>query len=188
MADKEEEKEEKKEEGAEGEDGGEGDAKAKSRKKLIMIAAAAVVVLIAVGAGLFFSGILGGGEKAAEEEVEVESEVVDGSVEQTPEELNSVYYELEGFIVNLRKVGGQPSFLKMAVTLEVEGAENVVKVQSKLPVIRDTFQVYLRELRADDLQGSSGIFRLREGLLLRVNKVVYPIKITDILFREILVQ
>ncbi|MFX9073467.1 flagellar basal body-associated FliL family protein, partial [Acinetobacter baumannii] len=60
--------------------------------------------------------------------------------------------------------------------------------QQTLPRIIDNFQVYLRELRLDDLKGSAGMYRLREELLLRVNMAAQPVKIKDVLFKEMLVQ
>ena len=56
------------------------------------------------------------------------------------------------------------------------------------PRIIDHFQVYLRELRVEDLRGSAGIYRLREELLARVNAAVKPTKVENVLFREVLVQ
>ena len=52
----------------------------------------------------------------------------------------------------------------------------------------DNFQVYLRELRPEELSGTKGIFRLKEELLVRVNNAVHPARVYDILFKEILVQ
>ena len=182
--------EEKKEEPAdkEAEGGVDGaETKPKSKKKLILIAVGIIVFVgITVGA-LFFLGVIGGGKSA--EEIEAEKKAAaEKKAKEAEKENKSVYFNMKDFIVNLNKVGGQASFLKMSITLEIVGEKNVAEVKEKVPVIRDSFQVYLRELRADDLQGSSGIYRLREGLLLRVNKIVYPIKINDILFREILIQ
>ena len=57
-----------------------------------------------------------------------------------------------------------------------------------MPRIVDNFQVYLRELRPDELSGTKGIFRLKEELLVRVNNAVQPARVYDILFKEILVQ
>jgi flagellar FliL protein len=57
-----------------------------------------------------------------------------------------------------------------------------------MPRIIDNFQVYLRELRLDDLRGSAGIYRLREELLMRVNTAAQPVHVKDVLFREMLVQ
>ena len=57
-----------------------------------------------------------------------------------------------------------------------------------LPRVIDTFQVHLRELRAGDLEGSAGLFRLREELTRRVNHAIAPARIRAVLFREIVVQ
>ena len=57
-----------------------------------------------------------------------------------------------------------------------------------MPRIIDNFQVYLRELRVEDLQGSAGMLRLREELMMRVNNAVKPAKVNDVLFKEMLVQ
>jgi flagellar FliL protein len=52
----------------------------------------------------------------------------------------------------------------------------------------DAFQVYLRELRKSDLEGSAGVYRLKEELRRRVNIAIFPAQIDSILFKEILVQ
>ena len=57
-----------------------------------------------------------------------------------------------------------------------------------MPRIVDNFQVYLRELRIEDLQGAAGMYRLREELLSRVGKAAQPAEIVDILFKEMLIQ
>ncbi len=76
----------------------------------------------------------------------------------------------------------------MTVSLELENQVDVAKLQSVMPRIIDNFQIYLRELRAEDLKGSAGMYRLREELLLRVNAAAAPAKVVDVLFKEMLVQ
>jgi flagellar FliL protein len=178
-------------EGAEGAaegEGGDGDAKKKSKKKKIMIIVIAlvVVILIAVPAILFLTGVIGGKKPLPENVKEVpggtETVSKDGVVE------HSIYYDMEEFVVNLNVGSKRPSFLKLTVSLELGGESQIPRVEDKMPRIRDSFQTYLRELRQDDLQGSAGLYRLREELLLRINKIVYPAKVNDILFKEILVQ
>ena len=61
-------------------------------------------------------------------------------------------------------------------------------MESVLPRVVDKFQVYLRELRIEDLSGSAGMQRLREELLLRVNSAVRRGTVKDVLFKEMLVQ
>lgn len=190
--DKAEEKEEKKQEeqqdkaGKEGAEGAEGGEAAEGEgglaglgKKRIILAVAVVVLLLAVSvAAAFFGGMIGGGEEEGGENAE-KPKVAAPEV---------TYFEMDEFLVNLNVSGKQQSFLKMKVTLELPDAETKAMVEAKMPRIRDMFQVYLRELRSSDLQGSAGIQRLREELLLRLNKVLHPLKVNDILFKEIIVQ
>ena len=53
---------------------------------------------------------------------------------------------------------------------------------------RDRFQTYLRELRASDLDGSAGLYRMKEELTRRVNVAIAPGKINAVLFKELIVQ
>lgn len=152
----------------------------KSKKKLILVLAP-VLLLIGVGGGAFATGMLDsllGKEKPAEEDVE---EVAASSEP-------AVYYELPQMLVNLNSPGRRSNFLKIVVSLELANAEDTETLESAMPRIIDNFQVYLRELRVEDLRGSAGIYRLREELLFRVNAAVRPARVTDVLFKEMLVQ
>jgi len=99
-----------------------------------------------------------------------------------------IYLDLQEFLVNLNTSGKQTSFLKLVVTLDIPDMEAKQAVEANMPRIRDSFQVYLRELRTEDLHGSAGLQLLREELLLRINKIITPAKIDDILFKEVIVQ
>ena len=78
--------------------------------------------------------------------------------------------------------------MKIKVSLEVESEAMLAQLEALLPRVVDNFQVYLRELRVEDLNGSAGLYRLREELLVRVNTAIKPHKVKDVLFREMLVQ
>lgn len=184
--DKKEEKGAKEGEAAEGgEGGGEGaegeGAPKKSKKKLIIIGgAAALVILLGGGAGLYFSGILGG--KHSEDGAETMMGP-DGKPIEKP-----VFYTLPEFLINLNTGGKTSSFLKTTVILELARSGDVPLIEANLPRLMDSCNTYLRELRASDLAGSAGIQRLREELLLRANKSLAPVKVNDVLFKEIIVQ
>jgi len=154
------------------------------KKKIIIIAGAAFGTLLIIGAIIFFIMSNKNHEEANTQAAE-NKPAASAAVDQKGQ---LVYYDLDDFIVNLSKNGEQPSFLKMSVTLEIDSADNVIKIQNKLPVIRDTFQTYLRELRPEDLQGSEGVYRLKQELLMRLNKITYPTNVSDILFRDLLIQ
>lgn len=174
-------------ENAEGAEAGEGK---KSKKKIIIIAVLGLLLLVGGGAGLYFGGVIGGhgaeGEEAAHGESEGEAGGEHG--EKGPKQI--VYYDLPEFLVNLSSTGTgrQTSFLKMTVSLELSSEEDKKTVETNLPRVLDSFNTYLRELRATDLYGSAGIYRLREELLVRINKDVAPVKVNDIFFKQILVQ
>jgi len=148
-----------------------------SRRKLFIFAGGGLV-LAAAGAGLYFTGI---GDKLIGHTKEV-AELA------APSPPPAVFYDLPDLLVNLNTTGRKPSFLKLSVSLELERAQDLPRLQAVMPRIVDNFQVYLRELRVEDLRGSAGIYRLREELLTRVNAATAPAKIVDVLFREMLVQ
>lgn len=148
------------------------------KRKLIFIVLG--VVLLAGGAGgAYFSGLIGPKKDAQQEE---------GHEEALPLPAKVTYYDLPDFLVNLSTATNQTSFVKMKITLELASETDAAIAREKLPVLQDHFNTYLRDLRASDLSGSAGMYRLREELLARANKSLAPVKVNNILFREILVQ
>jgi flagellar protein FliL len=162
-----------KEETAEGE--GQEKRRAFSGKKLVMFVIAPALALLLIGGGAAFF-LLGGKKEEAH-------------VEEQPQQVKAVvYYNLPEILVNLNAAGRRSSFLKMTISLELESQADIARVQAVMPRIVDNMQAYLRELRAEDLRGSAGLFRLREELLARVNAAAQPAKVNDVLFQEVLVQ
>jgi flagellar FliL protein len=110
----------------------------------------------------------------------------DGSKKNSSKKI--VFYDMPEMLVNMNSRGRRKSFLKIKVSLELESEAAIPKLEAVLPRIIDNFQVYLRELRLEDLKGSAGLLRLKEELLLRINLTARPIKVNDVLFKEMLVQ
>jgi flagellar protein FliL len=90
--------------------------------------------------------------------------------------------------INLNSENGEKSYMQLSVALEVADRTVMDEIQPKIAKVVDAFQVYLRELRKSDLEGSAGIYRLKEELLRRVNVAIQPAEVESILFKEILVQ
>ncbi|MBN9542176.1 MAG: flagellar basal body-associated FliL family protein [Alphaproteobacteria bacterium] len=145
------------------------------KKRLLMVIIIAVILLGGGGAAAFM--LLG---KKKEDKKEVEKAAVAVHT--------SIYIDLEDFIVNLSASASQPRFLKLVVSVEVGSEPDKNQVIANMPKVRDAFQVYLRELKPEDLQGSQSLFRLREELLFRLNKLLYPVVVKDIFFNEVIVQ
>ena len=157
-----------------------------NKKKLIMILIPLLLIFGAAGA-LYFTGmadkIMGLFHKK-----EAAAPVLEDTGKPGQPAPQAVFYDLPEILVNLNSNGRKQNFLKIRVSLELESPLDVPKIESVMPRIIDNFQVYLRELRIEDLQGSAGLLRLREELLTRVNSSVKPAKVNDVLFKEMLVQ
>ncbi len=166
---------------------GEGEAEAASPKakrklsgkKIVLFFVVPLLLLLMTGAGIYFSGLadpfLGGDE----EDKELLAKEPVGP---------SAYYDLPEMLVNLNSTGRKKSYLKISVSLEMASQKDIEQLELILPRIIDNFQVYLRELRIEDLRGSAGLQRLREELLLRVITAARPAVVRDVLFREMLIQ
>lgn len=157
------------------EDGAAAEAAAapKSKRKLIIIAAAVLLLLGAGGGGWFFFFNHHGEEKHAE----------------APAPKPPVFVDVPDILVNLAGLPGERvQYLKIKVVLEVKDEPLVEKIKPTMPRLMDIFQTYLRELRATDLAGSAGLFRLKEELTKRVNAVISPGQVNAVLFKEVVVQ
>ncbi len=101
----------------------------------------------------------------------------------------ATFVDLPDVLVNLSNAGtDRTQYLKVKIVLELPDAKLVGEIQPLMPRVMDAFQTYLRELRPTDLDGSSGLYRLKEELTRRVNAAVAPNRITAVLFKEIVVQ
>jgi flagellar FliL protein len=165
------------EEGEGTEEGGEGEGAAPKRRLagrtlVLFIALPAVVVIAAVvGAVMVFQPFSGESNSGSTTEVQETS-----------------FYDLPEILVNLSQQDKRSQFLKLKIALEVSDRNASSALEPVMPRVLDTFQIYLRELRTDDLEGSAGIYRLKEELLRRVNLAIRPHKVDRILFKEIIVQ
>ena len=184
MADDEAEEDLEAEGGEDGDEEEEGEGSPKkqgSKTKLLLFVALALFLVVGGAAAAYFTGLLepliamlGGADETA--------------AEDTAGPVAAIFFDLPEILVNLNTGGRKSTFLKIRVSLELENAEDVARIEAVMPRIIDNFQVYLRELRVEDLKGSAGMYRLREELLTRVILAAAPSKVSDVLFKEMLVQ
>lgn len=159
-------------------EGAEGAVPAKGsflNKKVIIIIASVLLLAGGGGGGYFFMA----GKKHHDEKP--------APVAVKP----PTFLDMPELMVNLTSSGGAPNraqYLKAKVVLEVADQKIADEIKPVLPRVTDTFQTYLREMRSTDLEGSAGLYRLREELTRRVNLAVAPSKINAVLFKEIVVQ
>jgi flagellar FliL protein len=145
----------------------------KSKKKLIVIAAAALLLVAGGGATWFFFFRTHGEQVHAE-----------AAAPKAP-----IFVDVPEVLVNLIGAPGERiQYLKVKVVLEVREEKQVEAIKPTMPRVSDIFQTYMRELRPSDLNGSAGLFRLKEELTRRVNVVVAPGQVNAVLFKEIVIQ
>jgi flagellar FliL protein len=101
----------------------------------------------------------------------------------------ATFVDLPDVLVNLSNTGAdRTQYLKVKIVLEVPEQKVVAQITPVMPRVMDAFQTYLRELRPSDLEGSAGLYRLKEELTRRVNAAISPTRINAVLFKEIVVQ
>lgn len=149
-----------------------------SGKFLVLFVLLPLLVIGGGAGGAYFAGVFDAPEPT-EEEIAAKAAEVNKKV---------VFYDLPEMLVNLNSGNSSSSFLKLGVSLELEDEASIPDLELLIPRIIDNFQVYLRELRKEDLNGSQGVFRLKEELLMRINSSAAPVKVNDVLFKEMLVQ
>jgi flagellar FliL protein len=140
--------------------------------KLIAIAGAGLLVLAGGGiAGyLFFHG-------KAEEKV------------AAPVVKPVAFFDMPEVMVNLSGAAGERvQYLKLKIVLELPDQTLGAQIQPVMPRVMDAFQTYLRELRPADLDGSGGLYRMRDELTRRINAMIAPHRINAVLFKEVVVQ
>jgi len=164
-------------------------------KKKILIFALVPLLIMAGGAGAawkmgYLDKILG--KKLECENVQESDKDYAACAEQLAAAANSappgLFMTIPDMIVNLNSTAKQPRFLKVALKVELEDKNAEKAFETVMPRVIDQFQAYMRELRLEDLRGSSGMYRMKIELLSRVRAAAPDIKVRDVLFQEILVQ
>ena len=146
----------------------------KSKFKLILIIVGALV-LLGGGAATWFLFFRHGEDEH--------------HAEAAPPPKPPAFVEVPDMMVNLAGAPGERvQYLKLKIVLELKEEKQIEAIKPSMPRVTDIFQTYVRELRSSDLNGSAGIFRLKEELTKRVNAAVAPIQVSAVLFKEVVLQ
>lgn len=155
-------------------EGAEGAAPAKKKPPIKMILMAAGGLVVVLGGGFGAYAMLSGPKEEKPAVTAVKP---------------AVFVDLPEVLVNLANAGAERTqYLKIKIVLELSDQALMQQIQPVMPRLTDTFQTYLRELRPTDLEGSAGLYRLKEELTRRVNALIAPSKVNAVLFKEIVVQ
>ncbi|AUC98208.1 MULTISPECIES: flagellar basal body-associated protein FliL [Bradyrhizobium] len=156
-------------------DGGEGAAAPKKGKLKLIIAVVGFLVVLGAGAGGWFFFMRGHGDEQ--------------HAEAAPPPKPPSFVDVPDMLVNLVGAPGERvQYLKLKLVLEVKEEKQAEAIKPALPRVTDLFQTYMRELRPSDLNGSAGLFRLKEELTKRVNLALAPNSVNAVLFKEVVIQ
>lgn len=161
-----------------------------SKKFLILGGVGLLVILLGVGAALYFTVFSSPPAAEAGEHAEDDGHG-DGHGDVHGDSHgggHAVFLPMPPMKVNLYSESGQARYMRLSVVLELESESDKAMVEAVMPRVVDEFQTYLRELRVEDLRGSSGRYRLEAEMLWRVNQAAHPAQVRDVLFQEILIN
>lgn len=152
----------------------------KSHKKLFIIIGVVVSLCTLLGV-LFFTSLF----DLMMGDVNPDSEKNAAEVLQAK---SVTYLPIPELTINLKKTSSRSRTLTASFVLALEN-ENVRKnVNHFIPMIQDQFHTFLREMDVSDLEGMAGIERVSQEMLIRINRVVAPFSVTDVLVQKFYIR
>jgi flagellar FliL protein len=145
--------------------------------RILLFAAVGLAVLVGVASGAYITWFVGRSSGPVS--------AVPGGAEMGK---TSHFLDLDELMINLDAANGGARVLKLHISLELEKTSDEQRVRAVMPRIVDNFQVFLRELRVEELEGSHGLYRIKEEMLTRVNAAAHPTKVKDVLIKKMLIQ
>jgi flagellar FliL protein len=96
-------------------------------------------------------------------------------------------FDLATFIVNLADKGGN-RYLRVTMDLELQNDELKNELGKRLPQVRDSILMILPSKRFEDISSAEGKTALRDEILEKINGILTQGKVTNIYFKEFVVQ
>lgn len=152
------------------------------RNKLVL-GGILLVLLGGGGFGAWKAGFLGGKQEHAAQAVGHG----EGHEAEAEPKKKATFVDMPDMTVNLDS-GERRQYLRIKIVLEVGEQKVAEQITPLMPRVTDAFQTYLRALRPVDLEGSAGLYRLKEELTRRVNLAIAPAAVDAVLFKEMMVQ
>lgn len=151
-------------------------AKKGGKGKVIVLAVVALVILGGgAGAGLYFTGIIGGKSQPAPKQNAV--------IDLGP----PVYVDMPEKTVDLKVAECKSPYLRFQMTIEVP-QKSQPAVAAKQIQIMDAVQQALRSFERQEVTGVEGSDRVRNASRRVIDEIIAPEKINGVLFKKFIVQ
>ncbi len=154
-----------------------------SNKILVLLIGVMMMLMLGLGGGLFmmWNQLSALNAQSVADAGEQPDEVV--SLEQS---LGPIF-SLDTFIVNLADKGGT-RYLRVTMDLELGNSDLEDELHKRLPQVRDSLLMILPSKRFEDISTVQGKTALRDEMLEALNGYLGQGKITNIYFKEFVVQ
>jgi flagellar FliL protein len=146
-----------------------------------------MVLMLGLGGGLFMMWNKLSAMETRVQSTAEDAEQGDQDSSVPVDKLLGPIYSLDTFIVNLADKGGK-RYLRMTIDLEMDSEELESEVKKRLPQVRDSVLTILPTKRFDDISSAKGKTALRDQMLERINGLLTRGKVTNIYFKEFVVQ
>lgn len=100
--------------------------------------------------------------------------------------LGEMFYDLPSASLNL-DAPGQP-ILDFRLSLQFSGSPTKDTIDQHAPQIMDAAQILIRDMKPEDFRGSEKLATMRQVLQGRINQIIKPQQINDVLFKQAVVH
>ena len=148
-------------------------ASRRKRSRRIKLIGLGALLVVGLGAGGFALWSSGG------EEAEAVTPAVSSSAK---------FVDAPPMLINVHDADGRAHFLKLRFVIVAANENKADEVKDKMPLIVDSLQSFLRELRPDDLAGSAAVYRIKEEMMVRMRRGFGAGSIQDVLIQDLIEQ
>jgi flagellar FliL protein len=154
-----------------------------SNKILVLLIGVMMLLMLGLGGGLFmmWNQMSALNAQSVADDGEQPDEVASSGQPLGP------IFSLDTFIVNLADKGGT-RYLRVTMDLELDNSELEDELNKRLPQVRDSLLMILPTKRFEDIRTVQGKTALRDEILEALNGYLAQGKITNIYFKEFVVQ
>ncbi len=142
------------------------------KRKKLMILLLPLLIVIGISVGVYFA-LNNNYDSMGEYNIVQYSK-------DSPESM-TVFYDLPEIKTSVKGKNGQHE-LRLRINLELSSIENLQVVEVLTPKLTDAVLSHVIELNLDEVDGSTGLYWLKEELLYRLNLVATPVKIKNLNF------
>ncbi len=158
-----------------------------SNKILIILIGVTMVFMLGLGGGLFMMWNKLSAMETQARRTTGDGEPADRDTPVSVEKMLGPIFPLDTFIVNLADKGGK-RYLRITIDLELDSEKLESEIEKRLPQVRDSILMILPSKRFADISPMAGKIALRDEILETLNGFLTQGKITNIYFKEFVVQ